>query len=142
MAHTPANSDRGNAASWRTPRIRGFTNATAARAASVTSSTALASGGVLFIPTTLRSNPCHIGPFSHTAPWRSDPRPAHGRLGTGDYLRSRLVSPAEVTGVAQRQAWRDHVLPPVERVRPGLWSVPVPIPDNPLRYVLVHLLEL
>jgi glyoxylase-like metal-dependent hydrolase (beta-lactamase superfamily II) len=52
------------------------------------------------------------------------------------------VSAAEVTGVAQRQAWRDHVLPPVERVRPGLWSVPVPIPDNPLRYVLVHLLEL
>src|SRR5687768_5705286 len=28
-------------------------------------------------------------------------------------------------------------LPPVERVRPGLWSIPVPIPDNPLRYVLV-----
>ena len=46
------------------------------------------------------------------------------------------------TGTAQRQAWRDGVLPPVERVAGGLWSVPVPIPDNPLRYVLVHLLEL
>ena len=32
-------------------------------------------------------------------------------------------------------------LPPVERVRPGLWSVPVPIPNNPLRYVLVYVFE-
>src|ERR1019366_9865319 len=27
-------------------------------------------------------------------------------------------------------------------VRPGLWSIPVPLPRNPLRYVLVYLLEL
>src|SRR6202035_3088427 len=33
-------------------------------------------------------------------------------------------------------------MPPVERVRPGLWSIPVPIPDNPLRYVLVYAFEL
>jgi glyoxylase-like metal-dependent hydrolase (beta-lactamase superfamily II) len=33
-------------------------------------------------------------------------------------------------------------LPEVERVRPGLWSIPVPIPDNPLRYVLVYAFEL
>jgi glyoxylase-like metal-dependent hydrolase (beta-lactamase superfamily II) len=32
-------------------------------------------------------------------------------------------------------------LPPVERVRPGIWSVPVPIPNNPLRYVLVYAFE-
>ncbi len=32
-------------------------------------------------------------------------------------------------------------LPPVEEVRPGLWSIPVPIPDNPLRYVLVYAFE-
>ena len=32
----------------------------------------------------------------------------------------------------------DLPLPPVERVRPGLWSIPVPIPNNPLRYVLVY----
>ena len=32
-------------------------------------------------------------------------------------------------------------LPPVEEVRPGLWSVPVPIPDNPLRYVFVYVFE-
>ncbi|HLG92416.1 MAG TPA: MBL fold metallo-hydrolase, partial [Acidimicrobiales bacterium] len=48
----------------------------------------------------------------------------------------------EVTGTLQKQAWEDNVLPPVEKVRPGLWSVPVPIPDNPLRYVLVYVLEL
>jgi glyoxylase-like metal-dependent hydrolase (beta-lactamase superfamily II) len=42
----------------------------------------------------------------------------------------------------QRTAWQDGVLPPVERVRPGLWSIPVPIPVNPLRYVLVYALEI
>jgi glyoxylase-like metal-dependent hydrolase (beta-lactamase superfamily II) len=30
------------------------------------------------------------------------------------------------------------VLPPVEEVRPGLWSLPVPIPDSPLRYTLSY----
>ena len=47
-----------------------------------------------------------------------------------------------VTGTAQKSAWDRGVLPPVEQVRPGLWSVPVPIPINPLRYVLVYALEL
>jgi len=47
----------------------------------------------------------------------------------------------EVTGTTQLQAWRDGVLPPVEEVRPGLWSIPVPLPNNPLRYVLVYALE-
>lgn len=46
----------------------------------------------------------------------------------------------EITGTVQRDAWREGILPPVEEVRPGLWSIPVPIPDSPLRYVLVHLL--
>lgn len=47
-----------------------------------------------------------------------------------------------VTGVLQKEAWDRNVLPPVEQVRPGLWSIPVPIPANPLRYVLVYALEL
>lgn len=47
-----------------------------------------------------------------------------------------------VTGTVQKQAWEDKVLPPVEQVRPGRWSIPVPIPDNPLRYVLDYALEL
>jgi glyoxylase-like metal-dependent hydrolase (beta-lactamase superfamily II) len=47
-----------------------------------------------------------------------------------------------ITGTLQKDAWDRKVLPPVEQVRPGLWSIPVPIPDNPLRYVLVYALEL
>ncbi|SHM63834.1 MBL fold metallo-hydrolase [Cryptosporangium aurantiacum] len=46
-----------------------------------------------------------------------------------------------VTGTAQQLAWRDRILPPVERVRPGLWSVPTAMPHNPLRYVLTYLIE-
>jgi glyoxylase-like metal-dependent hydrolase (beta-lactamase superfamily II) len=48
----------------------------------------------------------------------------------------------QVTGVLQKEAWDRQVMPPVERVRPGLWSIPVPIPNNPLRYVLVYAFEL
>ncbi|MFI6597825.1 MBL fold metallo-hydrolase [Nonomuraea sp. NPDC050536] len=50
-----------------------------------------------------------------------------------------VVTPANE---AQRDAWMDRTVPAVERVRPGLWSIPVPIPINPLRYVLVYALEL
>ncbi|GAA1836651.1 MBL fold metallo-hydrolase [Pseudonocardia ailaonensis] len=45
----------------------------------------------------------------------------------------------EVVGTAQRQAWADKVLPPVERLDSGIWSIPVPIPRNPLRYTLTYL---
>lgn len=31
--------------------------------------------------------------------------------------------------------------PPVEKLRPGLWSIPVPLPNNSLRYVFVYLFE-
>jgi glyoxylase-like metal-dependent hydrolase (beta-lactamase superfamily II) len=48
------------------------------------------------------------------------------------------VSGIDITGTAQHDAWRRGVLPPVEQVRPGLWSVPVPIPHNPLRYTLCY----
>lgn len=44
-------------------------------------------------------------------------------------------------GAVQWQAWPDNVLPPVEQVWPGLWSISVPFPDNPLRYVLVDAFE-
>ena len=43
-----------------------------------------------------------------------------------------------VTGTAQLLAWQRRVLPPVEEVRPGLWSIPVPIPASPLRYTLAY----
>lgn len=48
----------------------------------------------------------------------------------------------EITGVEQKRCWDESIMPPVENVRPGLWSIPVPIPDSPLRYVLVYALEL
>jgi len=46
-----------------------------------------------------------------------------------------------VTGLAQRQAWRDGRLPPAEQVASGVWSLPVTIPDSPLRYTLCYLLH-
>ena len=46
-----------------------------------------------------------------------------------------------VTGTLQRESWLRAELPPVEKVAGGVWSVPVPIPDNPLRYVLSYLIE-
>jgi glyoxylase-like metal-dependent hydrolase (beta-lactamase superfamily II) len=46
----------------------------------------------------------------------------------------------EVTGAAQRRAWYDGTMPPVERVTDGVWSIPVPVPDNPVRYTLCYVL--
>jgi glyoxylase-like metal-dependent hydrolase (beta-lactamase superfamily II) len=43
-----------------------------------------------------------------------------------------------ITGTVQREAWLQRVMPPVERLDADLWSIPVPIPDNPLRYVSVY----
>ena len=47
----------------------------------------------------------------------------------------------EITGGRQRAAWIEHILPPVEKIGDAIWSIPVPIPQNPLRYVLVYALE-
>lgn len=46
----------------------------------------------------------------------------------------------EVTGVAQREAWRERRIPEVEEVRPGLWSVPLPNATSGIRYVLCYVL--
>jgi glyoxylase-like metal-dependent hydrolase (beta-lactamase superfamily II) len=46
-----------------------------------------------------------------------------------------------VTGELQRQAWLEGRLPPIEQVRSGLWSVPVPVPRSPLRYTLTYVME-
>ena len=43
-----------------------------------------------------------------------------------------------ITGTAQREAWLRRDMPPVERLGGDLWSIPVPIPDNPLRYVSAY----
>jgi hypothetical protein len=59
---------------------------------------------------------------------------AEGR--PGHDLRPRI------TGLAQLDAWLEDALPPIEEVRPGLWSLPLPTPESPLRYLLVYALEL
>ena len=46
-----------------------------------------------------------------------------------------------ITGTEQLSAWTAKIMPPVEEVRSGIWSIPVPIPNNPLRYVLAYALE-
>ena len=43
-----------------------------------------------------------------------------------------------ITGTAQREAWLQRVMPPAEQLDQDLWSLPVPIPANPLRYVSVY----
>jgi glyoxylase-like metal-dependent hydrolase (beta-lactamase superfamily II) len=47
----------------------------------------------------------------------------------------------QVTGTRQREAWLARELPPVEKVAGGVWSIPVPIPDSPLRYTLSYVIE-
>jgi glyoxylase-like metal-dependent hydrolase (beta-lactamase superfamily II) len=53
------------------------------------------------------------------------------------------LQPAESggAGAAQRYAWLENLLPPVEEVRPGLWSIPVPWPGSGLRYTLSYLVS-
>lgn len=45
-----------------------------------------------------------------------------------------------ITGTDQKQAWVDKVLPPIEQVRPRVWSIPITFDDNPVRYTLCYLL--
>ena len=49
------------------------------------------------------------------------------------------TAPAEPSSLAQWEVWKRKEMPPVERVREGLWSIPVPIPHNPLRYTITYL---
>jgi len=63
---------------------------------------------------------------------------------SGGHQRSCVgLKPAEPDGVgaAQRYAWLENLLPPVEEVRPGLWSIPVPWPRSGLRYTLSYLVS-
>jgi glyoxylase-like metal-dependent hydrolase (beta-lactamase superfamily II) len=51
---------------------------------------------------------------------------------------SKPVPPAPLE---RRTVTSDEPFPLVEKVRDGLWSVPVPLPNNSLRYVLVYVFE-
>ncbi len=76
-------------------------------------------------------------------PANKDPRSADRlRCPATAELPSTVPAMVVVTGTRQKSAWDEKVMPPVEQVRPGLWSIPVPIPNNPLRYVLVYAIEL
>jgi glyoxylase-like metal-dependent hydrolase (beta-lactamase superfamily II) len=44
----------------------------------------------------------------------------------------------ETLSSQQSAAWKDRVLPPVEKVAEGVWAVPVPIPNNPLVYTYCY----
>jgi glyoxylase-like metal-dependent hydrolase (beta-lactamase superfamily II) len=46
-----------------------------------------------------------------------------------------------ITGIAQKEAWLHRVHPPVESVAPGIISVPVTFPGNPMRYTLCYVLH-
>lgn len=46
-----------------------------------------------------------------------------------------------VTGTLQQEAWKEKQLPPVEHIREHIWSIPVPFPDNPMRYTLSYLIK-
>ncbi|HUN34330.1 MAG TPA: MBL fold metallo-hydrolase [Trebonia sp.] len=64
--------------------------------------------------------------------------------GSGGQERACVgLKPAEPgsAGAAQRYAWLENLLPPVEEVRPGLWSIPVPWPRSGLRYTLSYLVS-
>ena len=52
----------------------------------------------------------------------------------------RAQSTPRVQG-AQSAGGANDPFPPVEKVRDGLWSIPVPLPNNSLRYVLVYVFE-
>lgn len=48
------------------------------------------------------------------------------------------MTAAPPVALAQWQSWSDRRLPEVEEVRAGVWSIPVPIPDHPMRYTLCY----
>jgi len=49
-----------------------------------------------------------------------------------------VTQAAAATGSRQHAAWQHRRVPEVEEVREGIWSIPVVIPDSPLRYVLAY----
>lgn len=48
---------------------------------------------------------------------------------------------AEPVSEIQGQSTRERTIPPPEPVRTGIWSIPVPIPANPLRYTLCYAVD-
>jgi glyoxylase-like metal-dependent hydrolase (beta-lactamase superfamily II) len=68
--------------------------------------------------------------------------PSLGRLPASGLRQEGVALIVEITSPRQYRNWQAHTLPPVERVRDGLWSVPVPMPGNGMWYELCYVLEL
>lgn len=49
--------------------------------------------------------------------------------------KASLVEPTSPT---QWRAWKQNELPPVERIAPGVWCLPVTIPDHPMRFTFCY----
>ncbi|MCU1514159.1 MAG: hydroxyacylglutathione hydrolase [Microbacteriaceae bacterium] len=45
----------------------------------------------------------------------------------------------DITGTIQKQAWVDKTVPPIEQVRPQVWSVPIDFHFSPVRYTFSYL---
>ena len=73
----------------------------------------------------------------------AEPDAGSGERASGCVGLKGAGAPAEgaAVGAAQRYAWLEKLLPPVEEVRPGLWSIPVPWPGSGLRYTLAYLVS-
>jgi glyoxylase-like metal-dependent hydrolase (beta-lactamase superfamily II) len=57
------------------------------------------------------------------------------------HASAALPAPVPRAQRARGAAAADEPFPGVEKVRDGLWSIPVPLPNNSLRYVLVYVFE-
>jgi glyoxylase-like metal-dependent hydrolase (beta-lactamase superfamily II) len=68
----------------------------------------------------------------------AEPDGSGGRANACSGLKEPAGGPSGV-GAAQRYAWLENLLPPVEQIRPDLWSIPVPWPRSNLRYTLSYL---
>ena len=71
----------------------------------------------------------------------AQPDEASGSGGQGHACVGVKAGESGGVGAAQRYAWLENLLPPVEQVRPGLWSIPVPWPRSGLRYTLSYLVS-
>lgn len=45
-----------------------------------------------------------------------------------------------ISGAVQKKAWDERTFPPVEKVREGVWSVPIGFTGSPIRYTFCYLL--
>jgi glyoxylase-like metal-dependent hydrolase (beta-lactamase superfamily II) len=69
-------------------------------------------------------------------------RPAPGGAAAEGIAADPAAMLLEATSEGQHAAWRARRLPPTERVAPGLWAIPLPLPFPEPFYVTVYALEL